>query len=170
MSESIMAKRWWTHCDDLGYRQSWSRIWSGVVAGVDGESESISPWQKYSNEEAAIKLHGTAKKKTLNSSSFVIEFEHGANNKGYWQYDHMVTQVEDCRDILKVMMQDWDQYCEVHFMLDHSQNHNKHKPDGLNDNQTNAGSGWEQPKCTAQSSRTEIILGLIPKLSKHFIT
>jgi hypothetical protein len=40
------------------------------------------------------------KKKTLTKSPFVFEFEYGANGKGYWVYEHMVLQLEDCIDCL----------------------------------------------------------------------
>ena len=42
----------------------------------------------------------------MTSSPAVIEFEHGANNEGYWRYENMAKQLEDCTDVLKVMMQD----------------------------------------------------------------
>ncbi len=46
---------------------------------------------------------GTAPKKDLKHSPFVVEFEYGANNEGYWSYKHMVLQLEDCVDCLEVL-------------------------------------------------------------------
>ncbi len=42
-------------------------------------------------------------KKQLISSPFIVEFEYGANLEGYWSYDHMVLQMEDCIDVLKLL-------------------------------------------------------------------
>ena len=63
--------------------------------------------KKYCNSKAAIKLHGTDVKKDLTSLPFVVEFEYGASNEGYWRYEHMVCQMEDCRDVLAVLMVKW---------------------------------------------------------------
>jgi hypothetical protein len=54
--------------------------------------------------DAAITIHGQAVKKDLKDSPFVIYFELGANNKGYWTYNHtMSIKFEDCVDCLKVV-------------------------------------------------------------------
>ena len=87
---------------ELGFGIEWT---DELMALVNKAREG----QKYSDEEAATRLNGNPNKRNLTSSPFVIEFEHGANNEGYWQYDHMVQQLEDCTDVLKVIMQDWDQ-------------------------------------------------------------
>jgi hypothetical protein len=55
---------------------------------------------KYSDEVAAKETRGKADKLALTSSPFVIEFEYGANNQGYWKYDHMILQFEDCIDVV----------------------------------------------------------------------
>jgi len=46
---------------------------------------------------------GEKQKTALTSSPFVLEFEYGANAEGYWVYEHMVLQLEDCVDCLKVL-------------------------------------------------------------------
>jgi hypothetical protein len=53
----------------------------------------------YSDVEAAKKIKGnTSRKAALTGSPFVLEFEYGTNNQGYWDYDHMIIQLEDCID------------------------------------------------------------------------
>ena len=103
--------------------------------------------QTYSDKEAAFRLRGTSEKEDLTSSPLVKEFEHGLNNEGYWKYEHMAEQIEDATDVIKVMLEDRDcGHYDIVFMLDHSQNHNKKKPDGLNASRMNKLFGGEQPK------------------------
>ena len=54
--------------------------------------------KKYSDEEAAKAVNGNPNKLALTKSPFVIEFEYGQDNQGYWDYNQMVTQLEDCVD------------------------------------------------------------------------
>jgi hypothetical protein len=43
-------------------------------------------------------------KAPLNTQSpFVIEFEYGMNNQGYWNYNHMIIQFEDCINDIKTI-------------------------------------------------------------------
>ena len=51
----------------------------------------------------------------------------------------MARQVENCSNVVNVLMVEWGQQYEIYFMLDHSQNHNKHKPNGLNAKTMNVG-------------------------------
>ena len=107
-------------------------------------------------------MHGNAKKNDLTSSPLVINFEYGANNEGYWRYEHMCMQLEDCTDVLKVMMEDWGQEYDIVYMLDHSQNHNKNKPNGLNAKKMNASFGCSQPKMRNTKLEDKDCLGLYP--------
>jgi hypothetical protein len=59
--------------------------------------------KEYIDKDAAKSKCGSTKKAALTSSPFVLEFEYGANAEGYWVYEHMVLQVEDCVDCLKVL-------------------------------------------------------------------
>jgi hypothetical protein len=59
--------------------------------------------KKYTNETAAIAKRGSADKKNLLSSPFILEFECGVNFEGYWSCEHMVLQLEDCVDCMKVI-------------------------------------------------------------------
>ena len=83
----------------------------------------------YADEEAAIDVHGTKKKKPLtkNNSPFLVYFDYGENRDGYWNYNHMVCQFEDTIDVLKVM----HPHYKFVYLFDHSSGHSKHRPDGL---------------------------------------
>jgi hypothetical protein len=74
-----------------------------------------------------VSKKGTALKKDLKHSPFVVEFEYGANNEGYWSYEHMVLQLEDCVDCLQVLAPQFDYL----FLFDHSCGHDKQREDGL---------------------------------------
>ncbi len=50
----------------------------------------------YVDEAAAIAKRGAKEKQPLTCSPCVVEFEYGANNEGYWSYDHMVLQLRYC--------------------------------------------------------------------------
>ena len=70
-----------------------------TLAGVNKNRKG----NKYSDETAAKIVYGKAEKHDLESSPFVIEFEYGQNKEGYWNYDHMVLQIEDCANVLQYM-------------------------------------------------------------------
>jgi hypothetical protein len=55
-------------------------------------------------------------------------FEYGADSDGYWNYNHMVLQLEDC---VNVIMHLYPEY-EYLFLFDHSSCHDKQTEDGLN--------------------------------------
>jgi hypothetical protein len=73
----------------------------------------------YLDEKAAKAEMGTGEKKDLLSRPFVVEFEYGANYEGYWCYEHLVLQLEDCVDCLKVISSQF----KFLFMFDHSCGH-----------------------------------------------
>jgi hypothetical protein len=52
--------------------------------------------EKYKDETAAKKKHGTELKQPLTTSPFYLEFGYEASFEGYWTYDAMVLQLEDC--------------------------------------------------------------------------
>jgi hypothetical protein len=84
--------------------------------------------KKFTDEEAATKYRGNALKTDLLCSPFVFEFDYGASNGGYWNYDRMVIQLEDCIDVLKCLYPQYD----ILFLFDHSCGHDKQQPNGLN--------------------------------------
>jgi hypothetical protein len=98
--------------------------------------------KKYQDEEAAKAKRGDAKKKPLTKSPFILEFEYGASGEGYWVYEHMVLQLEDCTDCLKVLYPEH----EFLFLLDHSCGHDRQRDDGLNVENMNKSYGGNKPK------------------------
>ena len=77
--------------------------------------------RKYCDVNAAKNVRGTEEKQPLTNSPFVREFEYGANNEGYWSYEHMVLQMEDCIDVMHALYPDYD----VLFLFDHSCGHDR---------------------------------------------
>ena len=59
--------------------------------------------ENYLYAQSVIKKRGNAAKPPLSTSPFVLEFEYGINAQGYWSYEHMVMQLEDCIDCLTVL-------------------------------------------------------------------
>ena len=98
--------------------------------------------QNYIDLDAAIAIHGQVGKKNLQESPFVVSVKLGANNKGYWTYNHMSIQFEDCVDCIKVIYPQFD----FVFMFDHSQGHAKKLTNGLDAYTMNRGYGGAQPR------------------------
>ena len=106
----------------------------------------------YIDIDAAMAIHGQqAAKKDLKQSPFVVHFELGANSEGYWTYNHMAIQFEDCVDCLKVMYPQFD----FAFLFDHSQGHAKKLPNGLDAYSMNRGFGGAQPKMRESRIKAE---------------
>ena len=97
--------------------------------------------KKYSDEEAAVAVRGHSTKNALTSSPFVIEFEYGKEGEGYWDYNHMVLQLEDCADVVQILHPTYDYI----FLFDHSCGHDKQRPDGLSVNRMTKSFGGAQP-------------------------
>ena len=64
----------------------------------------------YSDEKAATTLYGKADKRILTTTPFVGELEYGQSRDGYWTYDLMVVQLEDCIDVLQHLYPNFDFY------------------------------------------------------------
>jgi hypothetical protein len=64
----------------------------------------------------------------------------GVTAQGYWTYDHMVLQFEDCVDVVKVL------YCEFDyiFLFDHSCGHDRKRSDGMCVDSIRKGFGGKQ--------------------------
>jgi hypothetical protein len=107
-----------------------------------GEINEARRGQNYVDKEAAMAINGHAAKKDLKQSPFVVDFELGANNAGYWTYNHMAIQFEDCVDCIKVMYPQFD----FAFLFDHSQGHAKKLANGLDAYSMNKGYGGAQPR------------------------
>jgi hypothetical protein len=63
---------------------------------------------KYRNTQAALETRKTEYKAPLTTSPFLREFKFGQNADGYWTYQHMVLQLEDCVDVLNVKYPQYD--------------------------------------------------------------
>ena len=101
--------------------------------------------KKYLDESAArASQNGTVTKKefTTEDNPFARSFLYGANQEGYWSYDHFIIQLEDIMDVMNVLFNP-DDY-EVHILVDHSCGHDRQKPDGLNVGEMNSGYGGKQ--------------------------
>ncbi len=84
---------------------------------------------QYTEVESVKKLNGTIEKKDLSESPFVTYFEYGygAGKEGYWTYDHMALQFEDCVDCIQALFPHYDSV----WMFDHSCGHDRGREDGL---------------------------------------
>ena len=88
--------------------------------------------QAYKDGESAKEKRGTAIKSPLTCSIFIREFEYESKGEGYWSYEHMVIQLEDCIDCLKVLYPQYD----FAFLLDHSCGYDRQREVGLNAGKT----------------------------------
>ena len=101
---------------------------------------------KYIDNDAAIKVHGKNKKDVFIPDNifykcFVRAFEYGARKMGYWSYEHLIIQLEDCIDVLRAIYQD---RFEIQIMVDHSCGHDRQRDVGLNVHNMNVGYGGNQ--------------------------
>jgi hypothetical protein len=96
--------------------------------------------KNYVDVDAAMAIHGQATEKDLKNSPFAIYFELGANIEGYWTYNHMSVQFEDCADCLKVVYPHFD----FSFLFDHSQGYVQKLSNGLDAYSMNRGYGGVQ--------------------------
>ena len=87
---------------------------------------------------------GSPIKQPLTKSPFVVKFEYGVSGQGYWCYEHMVLQVNDCTIVLKVNFPEID----FLFMLDHSCGHDKQRESGLNAENMHKQEFWWKTKQT----------------------
>ncbi|KAI2498015.1 hypothetical protein MHU86_16452 [Fragilaria crotonensis] len=106
------------------------------------EINEVRRGTNYVDVDAAMAIHGQCGKRDLKESPFVVSFELGANNEGYWTYNHMSIQFEDCVDCVKVLYPQFD----FVFLFDHSQGHAKKLTNGLDAYSMNRGYGGAQPR------------------------
>jgi len=98
----------------------------------------------YTETESAMKILGSTKKKDLSESPFVIYFEYGygQGKEGYWTYDHMSLQFEDCVDCIQALFPQFDSV----WLFDHSCGHDRGREDGLNVSNMSVNWGGKQRK------------------------
>ena len=77
-------------------------------------------------------------KAPLKESPFVRYLGYGAEKDGYWNYEHMVVQLEDCIDCVKHLYPQFD----FVFELDQSSGHARERPDGLSTTNGELNFGW----------------------------
>jgi len=77
----------------------------------------------YTETDAAMKLNGKTEKENISKNPFIIYFEfgYGAGKDGYWTYNHMALQFEDCIDIIQALYPQFDSL----WMFDHSCGHDR---------------------------------------------
>ena len=94
----------------------------------------------YKETEAAMFLLGSKVKPALQETPFLRLLEHGQGRDGYWTYNHMILQIEDCIDCMNVLFEDPNERnkCkfDLCFELDHSSGHSKERLDGLSTTRT----------------------------------
>ena len=105
--------------------------------------------EDYFDKAAATEVNGNTKKMTLTESPFILKFEFGGD-RGYWTGNHMILQVEDCIDCLRVLFQDQYNYA---FLFDHSSSHAKRRVGGLSVSAMNKGIGGEKLRRTLIEKR-----------------
>ena len=109
----------------------------------------------YMDKSAALKVYGDAMlKPDLVSTPFLVLFDYGKNAAGYWTYDRMVLQLEDCHDVLDALYSEktTNELHQKHmtpvpnttdklvrkfdyaWLFDHSCGHDRKRPDGLDVN------------------------------------
>ena len=120
----------------------------------------------YVDEEAAIFVHGSKEKKKLTESPFVRWLHYGQNNDGYWNYHHMIVQLEDIVDVPKAL---YGQSYDFFFFFDHSSGHDHLRPDGLNGGNMNKGYGGAQAKMRNAEIKSETYLGPFNHPDRHNI-
>lgn len=124
---------------EFGFGVQWTKDLADKVNDLrDGE--------RYKDSEAAIAVYGSDLKGPLEYevNPFIVKFEYGANADGYWNSNNMICQVENCRDVLKVLLNDHDNDYDIGLNIDHSQGHDKLRPDGLHVGGMNLGFGGVQ--------------------------
>ncbi len=77
----------------------------------------------YTEKESALKVNGSEAKRPLTNSPFLIFFEYGTGSgkEGYWTYDHMSLQFEDCVDCIATLFPEYN--CV--WLFDHSCGHDR---------------------------------------------
>ena len=109
----------------------------------------------YFDTTAATAVNGNTKKAELTESPFLVTFEYGGD-RGYWTGNHMILQVEDCIDCLRVLNNDRYRYA---FLFDHSSGHAKKCIGGLDVGAMNKGFGGEHMTGTLIKKKKDTLAG-----------
>ena len=116
--------------------------------------------KEYIDKGAAKLRLGSPLEKSLLKFPFFHEFEYGANKEGYWNYELMVLQLEDCVDVVKTLYPQYD----FLFLFDHSCGQDKQREDGLNVNVMSKLYGGKQRILRTSKIKTHLgFLGKYPR-------
>jgi len=85
-----------------------------------------------------------------------LYFKYGTNKEGYWNFDHMVLQFEDCVDCFDVLLGKEFESC---WMFDHSCGHDQGRDDGFNI--SNMGVKWGGKQATLHDSKIIVDNGFL---------
>ena len=112
-----------------------------------------------------MEVNGNTKKMPLTESPFIHKFEF-SGDKGYWTGNHMILQVEDCIDCLRILFT--NQY-DFAFLFDHSSGHAKKRVGGLSVSAMNKGFGGEKLQSTLiEKSKVTLVLSTALRTQKWF--
>jgi hypothetical protein len=94
---------------------------------VNSFCQSIRP--HYLETESALKAQSKTEKSNMVESPFIKYFKYGygEGKEGYWTYNHMALQFEDCVDVIQALFPGYDSV----WTFGHSCGHNRGCPDGL---------------------------------------
>ena len=100
---------------------TWNWIWFSHQSCSNGGNQrpSLRPelcWSRCSDSHLRSSWQEGPKRIAI-----CCELQIGGNNDGYWSYNHMSIQFEDCLDCIKVLYPQFD----FVFLFDHSQAHAK---------------------------------------------
>jgi len=123
--------------------QNWEKCCKAAIV----EIKEFEEFEYITCPEVIMRFH---RKLRLNNECF--------NLQGYWTYEWMVIQLEDCIDVLQAL-QPHGENCDYLFMFDHSNGHDKQRPDGLNANAMNKKFGGSQPRMRSTVIKDEDHLG-----------
>ena len=119
--------------------------------------------ESYADKSAVMLIKGKAEKTSLTDSPLQVALEYGSNSEGYWNYDRMVLQMEDCTDCLRTLHPSFD----IVFLFDHSCGHDRQREDGLNVRKMNKGFGKNQPKMHSTEIKDKTYLGTF-QMEPHY--
>ena len=114
-----------------------SRVFGFGMVMTKEESEIVNETRHgnqyiYEDLENVINID-SAENPKLTKYSFIATFEYGESAEGYWSYECMTFQMEDCIYCLKLIHSQYD----FIFLFDYSCGHGRGKENGLNANRMN---------------------------------
>jgi hypothetical protein len=116
---------------------------------MQSEIQKVNQFQSekgplYTEFESAVKVNGTAIKNQWKTHLlfYFFEYGYGAGKEGYWTYDHMCLQFDDCVDTVQALYPEYDSI----WLFDHSCGHDHGRQDGLSVGNMSVNWGGKQNK------------------------